>query len=100
MLVLTGGYSDLLRYVVSATLLFDMMLVVAVLRLRRTRPELSRPFRAPGQPALGLVHLTIAAALTGVLMVRYPSRVWPGYLIVLTGVPAFLLWRRRSLEPR
>ena len=95
-LVLTGTYSDLLKYIVSATLLFDMLLVLAVLRLRRTRPDLRRPFRAAGQPWLGLLYLTIAAALTAVLVVHHPSRVWPGYLIVLSGVPAYFLWRRRA----
>ena len=53
-LVLSGSYSDLLKYVISVDLLFFVLLVVAVIVLRRRRPDWPRPFRAPG--------LSVAAA--------------------------------------
>ena len=94
LLVLSGGYTDLLKYIVSGTLLFDMLLVAALIRMRWRMPALARPFRAPGQPWLGILYLCLATAVTGIMMYLYPARAWAGYLIVLTGVPIFF-WRRR-----
>ncbi len=50
LLVLTGTYSQLLKYVISADLLLYVLLVAAVVVLRRRRPEWPRPFRAPLYP--------------------------------------------------
>src|SRR5438128_7575262 len=51
-LALSGSYSDLLEYVISVDILFYVLLVVAVIVLRRRRPDLPRPFRAPAYPFL------------------------------------------------
>jgi APA family basic amino acid/polyamine antiporter len=95
-LVLSGSYSDLLKYVISADLLFFVLLVVAVPVLRRKRPDLPRPFRAPGYPALPLSYALAGVALILVLLAGNPRTTWPGYAIVLTGVPVYAFWRRRA----
>jgi APA family basic amino acid/polyamine antiporter len=96
LLVLSGSYSDLLKYVISADLLFFVLLVVAVPVLRRKRPDLARPFRAPGYPALPLAYAVGGAALILILLAGNPRTTWPGYAIVLTGVPVYAFWRRRA----
>lgn len=95
-LVLSGSYSDLLKYVISADILFYVLLVVAVIVLRRKRPEWPRPFRAPGYPFLPLLYAAAGTVLIGVLLVGNPRTTWPGYLFVLSGVPVYFLWRRRK----
>ncbi|MGH9367138.1 MAG: APC family permease, partial [Thermoanaerobaculia bacterium] len=96
LLVLSGSYSDLLKYVISADLLFFVLLVVAVPVLRRKRPELPRPFRAPGYPVLPLAYAAAGSALILILLAGNPRTTWPGYALVATGVPVFALWRRRA----
>jgi basic amino acid/polyamine antiporter, APA family len=98
-LVLSGSYRNLLKYVISADILFYVLLVVAVIVLRRKRPELPRPFRAPGYPYLPLLYAAAGVVLIGVLLAGNPKTTWPGYLFVLSGVPVYFFWRRR-LEPR
>ena len=39
-------YSDLLDYIISAALLFYMLTIAGVFRLRLTRPDAERPYRA------------------------------------------------------
>ena len=95
-LVLSGSYSDLLEYVISADILFYVLLVVAVIVLRRRRPDLPRPFRAPGYPVLPLVYAAAGAVLIAILLVANPRTTWPGYALVATGVPVYFLWRRRA----
>jgi len=93
-LVLSGSYSELLRYVISADLLFYVLLVVAVVVLRRRRPDLPRPFRAPGYPVLPLAYAVAGVMLIGILLAGNPRTTWPGYALVATGVPVFAVWRR------
>jgi APA family basic amino acid/polyamine antiporter len=93
-LVLTGSYSDLLKYVISADLLFYVLLVVAVIVMRVKRPDWPRPFRAPGYPILPLAYAAGGLALIAILLVGNPRTTWPGYLLVLTGVPIYFLLRR------
>ena len=94
-LVLSGSYSDLLKYVISADILFYVLLVVAVIVLRVKRPEWPRPFRAPGYPYLPLLYAAAGLALIAILLAGNPRTTWPGYAIVMTGVPVYFLWKRR-----
>lgn len=96
MLTLTGRYGDLLDYVIFAVLLFYMLTIAGIFVLRRTRPDLPRPYRAIGYPVLPAVYIGIAG-LIEILLLRYkPDYTWPGLIIVLLGVPVYLIWRRRS----
>jgi len=92
-LVLSGTYSQLLRYVVSADLLLYVLLVLAVPALRRRRPDLPRPFRAPGYPWLQWAYAAAGATLILLLLRGFPATTWPGYVILASGLPVFFLWR-------
>jgi APA family basic amino acid/polyamine antiporter len=96
LLALSGSYTDLLEYVISVDILFYVLLVVAVIVLRRRRPDLPRPFRAPLYPILPLFYATAGAVLIAVVLGGNPRTTWPGYLLVLTGVPVYFAWRRRD----
>jgi APA family basic amino acid/polyamine antiporter len=99
LLVLSGSYSDLLKYVVSVDILFFVLLVLAVIVLRRKRPDLPRPFRAPGYPVLPLLYAVAGLVLIAVLLAGNPRTTWPGYALCLTGVPVYFLWRRKKPLP-
>src|SRR5213593_569604 len=95
-LALSGSYSDLLEYVISADILFYVLLVVAVIVLRRKRPDLSRPFHAPAYPFLPILYAAAGVMLIGMLLAGNPRTTWPGYAVVATGIPVYFLWRRRD----
>ncbi|MBI3048235.1 MAG: amino acid permease [Acidobacteria bacterium] len=88
-------YGNLLDYVVSAALLFYILTIAGVFRLRVTRPDTPRPYRAFGYPVVPALYIAGAAAILIVLLVYRPATTWPGFLIVLLGVPVFV-WIRRS----
>ncbi|HEY1251933.1 MAG TPA: amino acid permease [Thermoanaerobaculia bacterium] len=96
LLVLSGTYSQLLRYVVSADLLLYVLLVLAVPVLRRKAPDAPRPFRAPGYPWLQLAYAGCGLAVIVLLLLGNPRTTWPGYVLLVSGVPVFLFWRRRE----
>ncbi|MGE3841205.1 MAG: APC family permease [Vicinamibacterales bacterium] len=88
-------YSNLLDYVVSAALLFYILTILAVFRLRRTRPDAPRPYRAFGYPAVPALYVAGASLLLVVLFAYRPATTWPGLGIVLAGLPIYFFWHSR-----
>ncbi len=86
-------YNDLLTYVISAALLFYILTIVGIFRLRRTRPDAERPYRAFGYPVVPLLYIAGAAVILTVLFIYQPKTSWPGLVIVATGFPVYYLWR-------
>jgi APA family basic amino acid/polyamine antiporter len=90
-LALSGTYSQLLRYVLSAELLIYVLLVGAVVVLRRSRPAVIRPFRAWGYPVSTVVYVLMTGTLAVLLTVARPTESLMGYGLVLLGVFVFRL---------
>ncbi len=88
-------YNDLLDYIISAALLFYVLTIAAVYRLRMTRPDAERPYRAFGYPVVPGLYILGAAIIIGVLVVYRPMTTWPGMVIVLLGLPVYFLWTWR-----
>ena len=86
-------YSNLLDYVISAALLFYALTVAGLFRLRVTRPDAPRPYRAFGYPVIPALYIAGALSILGVLFVYRPATTWPGLVIVLAGLPVYLLAR-------
>jgi basic amino acid/polyamine antiporter, APA family len=89
-------YSNLLDYVVSADLIFYILTIAAVFRLRRIRPEAERPYRTWGYPVVPAIYILTAALILAMLFVYRPATTFPGLVIVLTGVPVYFAFRRSS----
>jgi len=87
-------YSNLLDYVVSAALLFYILTIAGVFRLRRLKPKAERPYRAFGYPVIPALYILAAGGILAVLCVYRPSTTFPGMVIVLIGVPVFYIFRR------
>jgi APA family basic amino acid/polyamine antiporter len=88
-------YSNLLDYVISAALIFYILTIYGVFRLRRLRPSAERPYRAVGYPFVPALYLVGATTILAVLFVYRTATTWPGLVIVLLGVPVYFLWRPR-----
>jgi basic amino acid/polyamine antiporter, APA family len=93
-------YSNLLDYVVSAALIFYILTIAGVFRLRRTRPEIPRPYRAFGYPVVPALYIAGAVTILLVLFAYRASTTWPGLVIVLLGVPVYLAWRKPAASIR
>lgn len=89
-------YSNLLDYVISAALIFYILTVVGLFRLRRTRPEAARPYRCWGYPWLPAMYIAGSTIVLAMLFIYRTSTTWPGLLIGLSGVPVYLLVSRRT----
>jgi basic amino acid/polyamine antiporter, APA family len=89
-------YSNLLDYVISAALIFYILTIAGVFRLRRTRPDADRPYRAFGYPVIPALYIAGAATILMVLFIYRTATTWPGLIIVALGVPVYFAWKPKE----
>jgi APA family basic amino acid/polyamine antiporter len=88
-LCLSGKYNELLDYVIFVVLIFYILTILGIFRLRKTKPEWPRPYKAFGYPVLPLLYVVLAGAICVLLFVYKPKFTWPGLGIVLLGIPIY-----------
>jgi amino acid transporter len=93
LLALSGTYEELYSLFVFAVWIFFSLTAIALVRLRKKEPNLSRPYRAWGYPWTPLIFLAAAIALTVNLWMIRPVRSSLGLLVILGAVPFYFRWR-------
>ncbi|HTQ61836.1 MAG TPA: amino acid permease [Candidatus Solibacter sp.] len=94
LLALSGTYEELYSLFVFAVWIFFALNAIALLRLRKKEPDLSRPYRAWGYPWTPLIFLLAAVALTANLWIIRPVRSSLGLVVILAGIPFFYHWHK------
>jgi APA family basic amino acid/polyamine antiporter len=89
-------YGTLLDWVVFAVLIFYVLTIAGLFVLRRKQPDADRPYRAFGYPVIPALYIVAASAIAIVLLIYKPATSLPGLAIVLTGIPVYFAWRRKS----
>jgi APA family basic amino acid/polyamine antiporter len=92
-------YSDLLDYVVFAVLIFYVLTIAGLFRLRRLKPDAERPYRAFGYPVIPALYICAACVILMALLLYNTQTAWPGLVIVVCGAPVYWIWRGRSAAP-
>jgi APA family basic amino acid/polyamine antiporter len=88
-------YSNLLDWVISAALIFYILTIGAIIRLRQTQPNAERPYKAFGYPFIPLLYILGATTILVVLLIYRTSTTAPGLVIVLLGLPVYALLSKR-----
>lgn len=101
LLLLWKGFDVITDNVIFVFWVFYALGAGAVMVLRRTRPEVPRPFRVPGYPIVPLVFIGLAVLLILNTVVREPknSAQALGLLAVGLAVYPFFRGKRRSVSP-
>jgi APA family basic amino acid/polyamine antiporter len=89
-------YSDLLDYIISAALIFYVLTIAGVFRLRKRRPNAERPYKAFGYPWVPMFYLISAVVILAVLFVNRTATTIPGVVIVLIGIPVYFAFKSRG----
>ncbi|AGA25391.1 APC family permease [Singulisphaera acidiphila] len=87
-------YSQLLEYIIPVDVAFYMLMVGAVIALRRKTPGAERPYRTLGYPLTALIYLGLAVLVVLDFIVMTPETSGIGVLLVLAGIPVYFLWSR------
>ncbi len=88
-------YSNLLDYIISAALIFYILTIAAVFRLRYKYPAAERSYRVPGYPVTPALYILGAAVVLVILFAYRPATTWPGLIIVLAGAAVYTALRNR-----
>lgn len=88
-LCLSGKYGDLLDMISFVVVLFYILTIAGIFVLRSKRPEAERPYKAFGYPVLPAIYILMASAFCIALIIYKPEYTWPGFIIVLTGIPIY-----------
>jgi len=88
-LCLSGKYGLLLDYVVFITLVFYILTIWGIFRLRKSRPDAERPYKAFGYPVIPAIYMLLAGIMAlGLLFAKWETSVF-GLIIVLIGIPIY-----------
>jgi len=97
-LAATGTFAQLFTFVMIVSILFWIAAAGAVMVLRRTRPELPRPYRVPGYPWVPVVFMVASAGILVSSFIETPVESLAGLVITGLGIPVYHLWRRRRVR--
>jgi APA family basic amino acid/polyamine antiporter len=95
-LCLSGRYGDLLDMISFVVVIFYILTIFGIYRLRVTRPNAERPYKAFGYPVLPAIYMIMGIAFCILLIIYKPNFTWPGLIIVLIGIPIYYLTQRYS----
>src|SRR5580658_9998185 len=89
-------YSNLLDYVVSAVLIFYILTIIGIFRLRRTKPLAERPYKTFGYPVVPVLYVVGAGVILVVLLCYRTATTLPGLVLIASGLPVYILFRAIS----
>jgi basic amino acid/polyamine antiporter, APA family len=99
-LAASGTFEQLLTYVVFTGWIFYALGAASIFSYRRRMPDAPRPFRVPGYPFTPLLFVAASAGIVLNALFTQTDRALVGIAVVLTGVPAYLVWRSRAAPPQ
>ena len=94
-MALSGTFEELTNLFIFAGWIFYGFAVVALFRMRRTEPNMVRPYRCWGYPWVPGLFVAGALALTVNIWLDRPGRSSIGLLLILAGLPFYRSWSAR-----
>lgn len=96
-IMLTGGYEQILNYVVSMDWVFFGLSASCLFVFRRRHTGEAAQLM-PGHPWTTAIFCLICVFVVINTVIRYPANTLIGVAILLSGIPIFFLWRRINLQ--
>ena len=93
-LVLSGRFDQLYTYVIFASAILYGMATASVIVLRQKRPDLVRPYRTIGYPAIPVIFVLGIACLVVSTLLKSPRESLLGLGLIALGLPFYFYWKR------
>ena len=88
-----GSVQEIILYAGVGLSIFSMLSMSSIYVLRRTRPDLPRPFRTPGYPVTPAIFLVLTGMMTLAAFGQHPTVSIYSLLSILAGVPIYYAWQ-------
>jgi APA family basic amino acid/polyamine antiporter len=95
-LVFSGTFEQLITYVIFASWIFYAMSCAGVIILRHKQPDIERPYRTWGYPVVPVIFVLVSCFLVLNTVLSDLRNTLIGAGLILTGLPAYLYWKRKS----
>jgi APA family basic amino acid/polyamine antiporter len=95
-LCLSGAYGDLLDMISFVVVLFYVLTIWGIFRLRISRPDAERPYKAFAYPILPAIYIIMGVAFCILLLIYTRNFTLIGLGIVLLGIPVYYIAQRNS----
>ncbi|HVV56079.1 MAG TPA: amino acid permease [Mucilaginibacter sp.] len=93
-LCLSGKYGDLLTMISFVVVIFYVLTIIGIYKLRITRPHHERPYKAFGYPVLPAMYVLMGIAFCILLVIYVEPYTLYGLGIVLLGIPIYYIAKR------
>jgi APA family basic amino acid/polyamine antiporter len=94
LMLLSGSFEAVLDLIQFSLLFCSFFTVLGVIKLRITRPDLPRPYRAWGYPLTPVVFLLVTLFMMYYLVIDRPLQSFLGILIMISGLAIYAVFRK------
>jgi APA family basic amino acid/polyamine antiporter len=96
LMLLTRSFEAVLDFIQFSLLFCSFFVVLGVIKLRITHPDLPRPYRAWGYPVTPVVFLLVTGFMMYYLLTGRPLQSALGTLIMISGLLIYAIFRKRA----
>ena len=97
-LCLSGQYGNLLNYIVFTVLIFYILTIAGIIKLRKTQPGIPRPYKAFGYPVIPVIYIALATFICVILLFTQTLYAGLGLAIVLSGIPIYFFSQKNTKQ--
>jgi APA family basic amino acid/polyamine antiporter len=98
LMLFTRSFEAVLDFIQFSLLFCSFFTVLGVIKLRITRPDLPRPYRAWGYPVTPVIFLLVTLFMMYYLAVDRPLQSFFGALIMISGLLIYVVFRKKDAD--
>ena len=95
-MILTGQFNQLTDLIIFVIWVFITLTFIAVIILRKTKPDINRPYRVPLYPIIPLIAIFGGFYIIFNTIIVQPQNALLGTLLTLSGVPIYLYTKNKA----
>jgi APA family basic amino acid/polyamine antiporter len=95
-LALSGSFEQIITFVMFVSILFWIAAAASVFTLRKKRPDLPRPYKTWGYPAVPILFIVAASGILINTLIERPVQSLSGIGLTVIGIPVYTYWKRKT----
>lgn len=94
LLCFSGSYTILIKFATFGSMIFYIVTIAGLFRLRRTMPDAARPYKAFGYPVIPALYLVLALVICVSLTVFTFWDTAGSIVLIILGIPVYFIFFR------
>ena len=95
LMILTGQFNQLTDLIVFVIWFFITLTFIAVMILRKTQPDIERPYKVPLYPVIPLIAIIGGLYIILNTLIVQPENAFIGILLTLIGIPVYFYCKKK-----